>query len=177
MPKEQYVIEIDAPAEKVFAHMDRIENVGWHMSGRGERGEGGIGAMPLMGGRLELQIIDGRRGAGATYRWSGKVMGMEIDISETVSRWVENREKVWHTIGRPRMIVMSGYVMRLFVSPIGGGRTKVLFEIEYTLPSTPWGRVAGWLLAPRYARWCLRRACEDAKAALEKGKKSDSNTA
>lgn len=163
MPLERYEIDIDAPAEKVFAHMDRIENVGWHMSGEGKSG------MPMMGGSLKLEVIDGRRGAGATYRWRGSVLGMEIDITETVSRWIENREKTWHTVGKPKIIVMAGYTMHLLLSPRADGGTRVLFEIEYRLPGTPWGRVAGLILAPRYARWCLRRACEDAKKTLEAG--------
>lgn len=33
MPRDQYNIEIFAPQEKVFAHMDDIKNVGLHMSG------------------------------------------------------------------------------------------------------------------------------------------------
>jgi hypothetical protein len=50
MPLERYEIDIDALAEKVFAHMDRIENVGWHMSGEGKS------AMPMMGGSLKLEV-------------------------------------------------------------------------------------------------------------------------
>lgn len=30
--REKYEVEILAPPQKVFAHMDDISNVGWHMS-------------------------------------------------------------------------------------------------------------------------------------------------
>jgi hypothetical protein len=158
MPREQYRVEIFAPPEKVFAHMDDINNVGWHMSGES--------AMPMMGSRLALEVIDDRERVGATYRWKGSVMGMAIDIKETVTKWTAGREKIWRTVEKPKMIVMSGYAMHLLLTPTQKG-TSVLFEIDYSLPKTPWGWVIGALLARKYAKWCLRRACEDAKKVLE----------
>jgi hypothetical protein len=74
---------------------------------------------------------------------------VEIDITETMSRWVENREKTWHTVRKPKIIVMAGYTMHLLLSPRADGGTRVLFGIEYRLPGTHGGRVAGWILGPR----------------------------
>jgi hypothetical protein len=85
MPREQYSVEIFAPPEKVFAHMDDINNVGWHMSTES--------SMVMMGSRLVLEVIDDREGVGATYRWKGSIMGMAIDIKETVTKWAAGREK------------------------------------------------------------------------------------
>ena len=158
MPKEQYRTEILAPPERVFEYMDDIRNVGWHMSGES--------AMPMMGSRLELEVVVDRNGIGATYRWKGSFVGMAIDITETVTKWAQSREKTWQTVGKPKMIVMAGYVMHLLLTPTQKG-TSVLFETEYSLPKTPWGWVIGTLLARWYATWCLKRACEDAKKALE----------
>lgn len=167
MTREQYEVEILAPPEKVFAHMDDINNVGWHMSGES--------SMPMMGSRLELEAIDDGAGLGATYRWRGSVMGMAIDIKETVTGRIVNKEKIWQTVEKPKMIVMSDYTMRLLLTPTDRG-TRVLFEIDYSLPKTPWGWMIGKLLARRYAKWCLRRACEDAKKALESGHQSKVQT-
>jgi len=158
MVREQYEVEILAPPEKVFAHMDDINNVGWHMSGEI--------STPMMGSRLNLETINDRKGAGATYKWKGSVMGMAIGIEETITKWTRNKEKTWQTIGKPKMIVMSEYTMHLLLTPTERG-TKVLFEIDYSLPRTPWGWIMGILLARKYAKWCLRRACEDAKRAFE----------
>ena len=158
MPREQYKVEIFAPPDKVFAYMDDINNVGWHMSGEG--------AMPMMGSRLQLEVIDDSEGIGATYRWKGSVMGMAIDIKEIVTNWTAGREKTWRTIEKPKMIVMSDYTMHLLLTPIERG-TDVLFEIDYSLPKTPWGWMIGKLLARKYAKWCLQRACNDAKKVLE----------
>ena len=158
MHREQYQIEIDAPTDKVFAYMDDINNVGWHMSGES--------SMPMMGSRLQLEVIDDKKGMGATYGWKGSVLGMAIDIKEIVTKWTKNREKSWSTVGKPKMIVMSGYVMHLLFTPTEKG-TRVLFEIDYSLPRTPWGWMIGIILARKYAKWCLKRACEDSKKVLE----------
>lgn len=158
MAREQYEVEIMASPEKVFAHLDDINNVGWHMSEKS--------SMPMMGSRLKLEVIDDKKGVGATYRWKGSVMGMTVDIQETVTKWVRDGEKTWQTIGKPKMIVMSGYTMHLSLTGTDKG-TRVVFEIDYSLPKTPWGWIIGKLLARRYAKWCLQRACEDAKRTLE----------
>ncbi|MBM3897727.1 MAG: SRPBCC family protein [Thaumarchaeota archaeon] len=155
----QEVIEIKASPQKVFAHMDDIRNVGWHMEGKR--------AMPMMGGKLHLQkLSENATGVGATYRWYGKVLGMTIDFKETVTKWIENREKVWSTIEDPKIFIMSEYKMRLQLSPTENG-TNVVFEIDYELPRSLFGKILGKLLAKKYAQWCLRRACEDTKLNLE----------
>ncbi len=159
MEHAQKIIEIRASPEKVFAHMDDIANVGWHMEEQR--------SMPMMGGKLHLQRLSGNAtGVGATYRWYGKVLGMTIDFKETVTKWIENREKVWSTIESPKMIIMSKYEMRLHIAPTENG-TKVIFEIDYELPRSLFGKILGKLLAKKYANWCLQRACEDTKRILE----------
>ena len=155
----QKVIEIRASPERVFAHMDNIANVGWHMEGKR--------SMPMMGGKLHLQkLSENATGAGATYRWHGKVLGMTIDFKETVTKWIGNKEKIWSTIEDPKIIIMSKYEMRLHLAPTENG-TRVMFEIDYELPGSLLGKILGKLLARKYADWCLRRACEDTKRILE----------
>jgi uncharacterized membrane protein len=144
----QEVIEIKASPQKVFAHMDDIRNVGWHMEGKR--------TMPMMGGKLHLQkLSENATGVGATYRWYGNVLGMTIDFKETVTKWIENREKVWSTIEDPKIIIMSEYEMRLQLSSTENG-TNVVFEIDYELPRPLFGKILGKLLAKKYAQWCLR---------------------
>ena len=47
-----------------------------------------------------LEILsDQATGFGATYRYSGTMMGLSIDFSESVTKYVPPREKVWRTIG------------------------------------------------------------------------------
>lgn len=159
MSRMSRTAEILAPPQEVFAYLDNLNNVGMHMTSS---------SMAMLGGKLRLQPLSkSTAGKGASYRWTGRVLGMPIDITETVTEWIENREKTWETVGKQKMIVMSSYRMHLILTPVKEG-THVFFEIEYQLPKSPFAWIAGKLLARRYADWCLRRATQDAKLELEK---------
>jgi uncharacterized membrane protein len=93
-------VDIQAPAETVFAYVDDVRNVGWHMTERS--------SMAMMGSRLKLEILSEHpSGLGATYRYSGTMMGLSLDFSESVTKYAPNREKVWRTIGGPRLLIIS----------------------------------------------------------------------
>jgi hypothetical protein len=78
--------DIRAPAEGVFVCIDDIRNVGWHMTE--------LSSMAMMGATLKLGIPSGQpTGLGATYRYSGKMMGLSLDCSESVTKDVPNRAR------------------------------------------------------------------------------------
>ena len=152
-------IEIRAPVDVVFRHVDDIRNTGMHMTDS---------SMPMMGGGLALEALPPiASGVGATYRMHGKVMGMTIDFTETVTEWVRNRKRVWKTVGEPKLVIMGGYEMSFVIEPAPSGST-LTFGITYDLPASLFGRILGWLVGSWYARWCLRNMCRDAKEALER---------
>jgi uncharacterized membrane protein len=158
----QNSIEINAPTEAVFSYVDDIRNTGWHMT---------KSSMPLMGSKLQLEILLNKpSGVGATYRWFGKVMGFKIDFSETVTKWVPNQERVWKTIGNPKILIIEDYEMRFLTEPLNQ-HTRLTFEIQYNLPKAFFWRAIALLLADWYSKWCLKNMCEDAKRALEKSPK------
>jgi len=97
-------VTIEAPAERVFAYVDDIRNLARHMSeGR---------SMPMMGSKLKLEIMTPEpTGVGAVYRYFGRMMGLTIDFSETVTKYVAGREKVWRTIGKPELLIIAGYAV------------------------------------------------------------------
>ena len=162
MPISSRTVTIDAPAERVFAYVDDIRNLARHMSERG--------SMPMLGSKLALDIVTpARTGVGATYRYSGRVMGFAIDISESVIRYVPGREKVWRTVGRPRLLIMDGYEMRLHVEPVSANRATLAIVIDYTLPRAGIWRLLGRLLAASYARWCLDSMIQGTVRDLERG--------
>lgn len=139
---------IDAPAERVFAYVDDIRNLARHMS------EGG--SMPMMGSKLGLEIVTPYpTGVGATYRYSGRVMGLAIDFSETVTRYIPGREKIWCTVGAPRLLVIDSYEMRVLVEPVSASATRLTISVDYQLPRSGVWRLIGGMLAGRYAQWCL----------------------
>lgn len=162
LPDAVYLEEtmwIGAQPVGVFTWIDDPRNTGWHMSRP---------SMAMLGSVLRTeQISPSATGVGATYRSHGHVMGLPLDFTARVTRWVPDKEKVWCTIGEPRLVVLGGFEMRLTITPESGG-TRLVAGIDYTLPKSWAGRLLGRLLARPYSRWCLRRICRDAKAALEK---------
>ena len=153
-------VEIQAPAQEVFAHIDDIRNVGWHMTEQS--------SMAMMGSKLTLKVLSEQKtGLGATYRYSGEIMGLPLDFSESVTKYVVNREKVWRTIGEPRLLIMASYEMRLSVEPRPPSSCQLTISIAYELPRSQFWRFWGIVLAGWYSRWCLRRMCRDTKRVLE----------
>lgn len=147
MPVLSRTAVIKAPAERVFAHVDDIRNLAGHMSGQG--------SMPMMGSKLALEIVSQEpTGIGATYRYSGRVMGLAIDFSETVTRYVPYQEKVGRTIGTPRLIIIDSYEMGILVEPLAETRSRLRLTFDYELPRSGLRRLLGGLLAAAYARWC-----------------------
>jgi hypothetical protein len=154
-------VAIEAPAERVFAYVDDIRNLARHMSeGR---------SMPMMGSKLKLEIMTPEpTGVGAVYRYSGRMMGMTIDFSETVTKYIAGREKVWRTIGKPELLIIAGYEMRVLVEPVSPTSSRLTISIDYELPRAGIWRVLGWALAGAYSRWCLTSMAEGSKLDLER---------
>ncbi len=149
---------IRAPCEKVFAFMDDLAKTGMHMSGR---------SMMMMGSKLKIEQLPGpEKGVGATFRWKGKVLGLPIDFTETVTHWKENEEKVWETIGSPQMIILGWYRMRLTTEPNENG-TLASLEIQYMPPKGFFYNLLSAVSARRYADWCLSKMLGDTKKACE----------
>jgi hypothetical protein len=152
---------IEATAERVFAYVDDIRNLARHMSESG--------SMPMMGSKLKLEIMTPEpTGVGAVYRYSGRMMGLTIDFSETVTKYVAGREKVWRTIGKPQLLIIAGYEMRVLVEPVSPGSSRLTIAIDYDLPRASIGRLLGWALAGAYSRWCLTSMVEGTKLDLER---------
>ena len=154
-------VTIEAPAERVFAYVDDIRNLARHMSESR--------SMPMMGSKLKLEIMTPEpTGVGAVYRYSGRMMGLTIDFSETVTKYVAGREKVWRTIGKPELLIIAGYEMRVLAEPVSPTSSRLTISIDYELPRAGIWRALGWALAGAYSRWCLTSMVEGSKLDLER---------
>jgi len=160
MPTLSRSVSIAVPVARVFAYVDDIRNLARHMSESG--------SMPMMGSKLKLEIMTPElTGVGAVYRYSGRMMGLTIDFSETVTKYVAGREKVWRTIGQPQLLIMAGYEMRVLVEPVSPASSRLTIGIDYELPRVGVWRALGWTLAGAYSRWCLTSMVEGSKLDLE----------
>jgi len=123
--------------------------------------------MAMMGSRLRLEVLsDQPTGLGATY-YSGTMMGLSSDFSESVTKYLPPREKVWRTIGEPRLLIIASYEMCVTVERLSPSSARLTISIVYELPRAAFWRIVGLLLARPYSRWCLRRMLQDARRALE----------
>ncbi len=96
-------IIINAKPEEVFAFMDDIENTGMHMTNTNA---------PMMGNKLAIKwLSENKTGVGAKYKWDGNVMGMKMDFTVEVTKWIQGKEKIWETIGDAKMIVLAWFRM------------------------------------------------------------------
>jgi hypothetical protein len=153
-------IVIHSSPEQTFAFMDNLSNTGMHMMEN---------SAMMMGSKLRLeQLSDNPSGFNAKYRWYGTMMGMRMDFTTLVTLWVKDREKIWETIGKAKMIILKWYRMHLELLP-GKDRYESVakLSIDYTLPDNIFLRLFALVLSPWYANWCLKNMLNDSKEKLE----------
>lgn len=158
MKSKHKTIFIQATPEKVFAQMDDFSKTGMHMS---------ESSMMMMGSKLNLeQLSSNATGLNAKYRWFGNMMGMTIDFTEVVTKWVPSKLKEWETIGNAQIIIMRWYRMGFEITPSENG-TVVKISIAYEPPKGWFYRLLSFLFGGIYCNWCLNNMLNDTKKALE----------
>jgi len=98
------------------------------------------------------------------------MMGMKMDFTVEVTKWVEGVEKVWETIGDAKMIIYSWYRMHLLVYP-KGNTSQAELSITYEKPKGWFARIISFLFADWYCNWCLKNMLSDSKRKIENDKK------
>jgi len=85
----------------------------------------------MMGSKVHLSYLTkNKTGLGSIYRWTGSMMGMKMDFTVEVTKWIEGTEKVWETIGPTKLIIYSWYRMNLMVRPIeSGSRSRIINQL------------------------------------------------
>ena len=72
-------------------------------------------------------------------------------------------EKVWETVGVPRLLVIAAYRMGVEITPQGAACALRVF-IDYELPAGSITRWLGRLFGSFYARWCVQQMLTGAAA-------------
>jgi hypothetical protein len=151
-------ILIQSSPERVFEVLDDLAVTGMHMTNS---------SAMMMGSKLHLQYLStNHTGLDSKYRWTGKMMGIKLEFTVAVTKWVKGVEKVWETIGNARMIIYSWYQMRLMISQTDG-KTSAELSITYKRPKNLLARIVSWFLADWYCNWCLKKMLNDTKKQLE----------
>lgn len=145
----------------VFKCIDDLGVTGMHMT---------QSSMMMMGSKLNLEFLtENHTGFASKYRWTGKMMGMLMDFTVEVTKWISPKEKIWETIGDTKLIIYSWYRMHLLIVP-GPGGCKAELSICYEKPKGFFNKILSFLFADWYCKWCLKHMLGDAKKSLESPK-------
>jgi hypothetical protein len=118
-----------------------------------------LSSMAVIGSTLKLGTRSEQpAGLGATYRYSGRMMGLSLDVSESVTEYVPNRR---------RSGARFAYELLLAVEPRSAFSSRLTTSIAYDGPRSPLRRLIGWLFTGPCIRGCPRRMVGNAQRALE----------
>lgn len=149
----------NASFEKVFQYLDDLGVTGMHMT---------QSSAMMMGSKLNLEYITpNHKGLGSQYRWTGSMMGMKMDFTVEVTKWISGVEKTWETIGEAKMIIYSWYRMHIHLSR-KDNLTKAELSITYEKPLGWFLKVISFLFADWYCRWCLKNMLRDTGHSVSK---------
>lgn len=137
---------INASPEHVFAFVDDHSRFSSHMN---------ESSWMMGGGRMSVELDEAKgQAVGSHIRLSGRVFGVSLYLDEVVTRRDPPTNKVWETVGAPRLLVIGAYAMGVQITPERGG-TRLRVFIDYRLPDGPVTYCLGWLFGGLYARWCV----------------------
>lgn len=135
---------VPALPEVLFDFLDDHRNLAAHMTGQ---------SMLMAGGSMSFDFdSDGGHALGSRIRMDGRVLGLRLEASETVTERAPPLRKAWQTDGEPRLLVIGAYRMGFEIARHGTASRLRVF-VDYDLPPWPW-RLAGILLGGFYAKWC-----------------------
>lgn len=146
----------DSP-EVVFNQIDDLGVTGMHMT---------KSSAMMMGSKLKLTYLsDITKGLGSKYKWTGKMMGLEMDFTVEVTKWIAGKEKTWETIGVAKLIIYSWYQMHLEIFQ-KNDETIAELSITYERPKGFFNRILSFFLADWYCRWCLKNMLNDSEKTI-----------
>ena len=137
---------IAAPPEEVFSFVDDHARFSSHMN---------ESSWMMGGGRMLVELDEAKgQAVGSHIRLSGRVFGIRLFLDEVITRRVPPTDKIWMTVGAPRLLVVGEYQMGVEIRPeAGGSRVGVFLDYEF-----PKGLATYWLgrlFGRFYAKWCV----------------------
>ena len=146
-------IDVNAPADAVFALLDDHSRLSAHMT------------QPswMMAGSVITLKFDAAfgRAVGAKISLHGRVLGIPLSVEEVVTERNPPLRKVWITTGRTQLVVIGSYRMGFEIVP-GTQSSHLRVFIDYAYLDGYLTYWLGCLLGATYARWCTQRMTGDA---------------
>ena len=140
--------DIAATDSTVFAFVDNHAQFSSHM---------GESSWMMGGSQMSTRIDEGKgQAVGSHIVMSGRVLGLHLELDEVVTVHRPPTEKVWETVGKPRLLVIGQYRMRVTVQPTTNG-SHLTVAIDYGLPDGVFTYWLGRLFGAMYAKWCVKQ--------------------
>ena len=141
-------VVVNAKREKVFAYADDHRNFSSHMNK----------SSWMMGGGSMQTLIDEGAGqkVGSHIVMRGKVFGIKLFLDEVVTKHDFPESKEWQTVGELNLVIIDHYKLG-FQTAEQEDKTMLNVYIDYNLPKSLIGRMAGHLLGDFYAKWCVKQ--------------------
>ena len=140
--------DIAATDASVFAFIDDHAQFSSHMS---------ESSWMMGGSQMSTRIDEGKgQAVGSHIVMSGRVLGLHLELDEVVTVHRPPTEKVWETVGKPRLLVIGQYRMRVTVQPTTNG-SHLTVAIDYGLPDGVFTYWLGRLFGAMYAKWCVKQ--------------------
>ena len=146
---------VAATADALFRHLDDHNRLASHMS---------QSSWMMAGSTMDIEL-DAAKGQaeGSHIRLRGRVLGIPIFVEEVVTEHQPPFNKMWETIGVPKLLVIGDYKMGFEITPQGTSSLLHVF-INYNLPEPLLMRLLGHVFGGFYARWCTESMAKDAAA-------------
>ena len=139
---------LKATPSQVFAFVDDHQRFSSHMN---------ESSWMMGGAKMSTGADEGKgQAVGSHIIMSGRIFGLLLELDQVVTVYKPPVEKVWRTVGRPKLLVIGQYQMRVRIQPSAIGARLSVF-IDYALPD---GVVTFWLgrlFSGMYARWCVKQ--------------------
>jgi hypothetical protein len=151
---EEFVGIVNATEADAFAHLDDQTRLSAHMSRR---------SWKMGWGKMSVDLDkQGGKTVGSHIVLRGRVLGLSLYLHEVVTERNPPRQKLWRTVGEPRLLVIGAYEMGFELSPATHG-VRLRVTIDYEWPTKRIQRLLGRLFGRMYAKWCTRQMVQDAQ--------------
>ena len=101
---------------------------------------------------IEMDEAEGRQ-VGSKVKLSGRILDLELSLTEQVTERRPPSRKTWEKVGSPHLLVIGSYRMGFELTSQSRACLARIF-IDYELPQKGLSHLLGRLFGAYYARWC-----------------------
>lgn len=146
-------VDISVPPDQLFEFLNNPYNLSSHMS---------KSSLMMMGSKMKIETdLEKGKKLGSEIRLTGKFLGLDIFVRESVVELEKPLKKVWQTQGEQKLIIIEQYQMGFIITPKDKSSHLEVF-IDYTLPQSGISSILGKIFGHLYAKWCAEKMTQDA---------------